>query len=139
MSGARKFWLPKAVRCISTRPMLTYNHMVVFKHQSDESLNQIFRALADGTRRDILVRSLTETPSVSELAERYDMSFAAVQKHVAVLELAGLVQKTAFGREQRVSTNHAQLQRARELLDHFEIIWRQRVAQLDDVLLTKGK
>jgi DNA-binding transcriptional MocR family regulator len=60
--------------------------------ESDEALNQLFRALADGTRRDILARSLTETPSVSDLAARYEMSFAAVQKHVAVLERAGLIQ-----------------------------------------------
>ena len=106
---------------------------------SDEALNQLFRALADGTRRDILARSLTATPSVSELAERYDMSFAAVQKHVAVLERAGLIQKRAHGREQRVSTNRAQLQRAGQLLDHYESIWRQRMAQLDDVLQPKGE
>ena len=119
--------------------MLSYNHMVVFKKESEESLNQLFRALADGTRRDILARSLTETPSVSVLAERYEMSFAAVQKHVAVLERAGLIQKRANGREQLVATNHARLKRASELLDYFESIWRQRVAQLDDVLITKGK
>src|SRR5262245_45396513 len=119
--------------------VLTYNHMVVRRRTSDEALNQLFRALADGTRRDILARSLTETPSVSDLAARYEMSFAAVQKHVAVLERAGLVQKRASGREQLVSTNHARLKRAGELLDHFESIWRQRVAQLDDVLLPKGK
>jgi DNA-binding transcriptional ArsR family regulator len=112
--------------------------MVVFENESDESLNQLFRALADGTRRDILARSLTETPSVSDLAARYEMSFAAVQKHVAVLERAGLIQKRAHGREQLVSTNHARLQRASELLDYFESIWRQRLAQLDDVLLPKG-
>ena len=106
---------------------------------SEEALNQLFRALADGTRRDILVRSLTATPSVSELAERYDMSFAAVQKHVAVLERAGLIQKRANGREQLVSTNRARLKRAGELLDHFESIWRQRMAQLEDVLQPKGK
>ena len=106
---------------------------------SEEALNQLFRAMADGTRRDILARSLTETPSVSALAERYDMSFAAVQKHVAVLERAGLIKKRASGREQLVSTNHARLKRIGELLDHFESIWRQRVAQLDDVLLAKGK
>jgi len=86
-----------------------------------------------------LARSLTETPSVSDLAARYEMSFAAVQKHVAVLERAGLIQKRANGREQLVSTNRARLQRAGELLDSFESIWRQRVAQLDDVLLPKGK
>jgi DNA-binding transcriptional ArsR family regulator len=113
--------------------------MVVLRRESDEALNQLFRALADGTRRDILERSLTETPSVSELAARYEMSFAAVQKHVAVLQRAGLIQKRANGREQRVSTNRARLQRAGDLLEHFESIWRLRMAQLDDVLLPKGK
>src|SRR6187549_3208520 len=57
--------------------------MVVLRKESEESLNQLFRALADGTRRDILARSLTETPSVSALAARYEMSFAAVQKHAS--------------------------------------------------------
>ena len=113
--------------------------MVVYTDSSEEAINQLFRALADGTRRDILARSLTETPSVSALAARYEVSFAAVQKHVAVLERAGLIQKRASGREQRVSTNRARLQRAGELLDHFESIWRQRMAPLDDVPLPKGK
>ena len=125
--------------CKAPGAVLTYNQMVVRRRKSDEALNQLFRALADGTRRDILARSLTETPSVSDLAARYEMSFAAVQKHVAVLERAGLVQKRASGREQLVSTNHARLKRAGELLDHFESIWRQRVAQLDDLLLPKGR
>jgi DNA-binding transcriptional ArsR family regulator len=113
--------------------------MVVRQRESEESLNQLFRALADATRRDILGRSLTETPSVSDLAARYEMSFAAVQKHVAVLERAGLVRKRARGREQLVSTDRARLRRAGELLDRFESLWRQRMAQLDDVLLPKGK
>ena len=67
------------------------------------------------------------------------MSFAAVQKHVAVLERASLIQKRANGREQLVSTNRAPLQRAGELLDCFESIWRQRMAQLDDVLQPDGR
>ena len=113
--------------------------MVVRRGESEEQVNQLFRALADGTRRDILARSLTETPSVSDLAARYEMSFAAVQKHVAVLERAGLIQKRASGREQLVSTNYERLKRAGELLDYYESIWRQRIAQLDDVLLPKGK
>ena len=111
--------------------------MVVRSKESDESLNLLFRALADGTRRDILTRALTETPSVSELAASYEMSFAAVQKHVAVLERAGLVRKRPHGREQQVSTERARLRRAPELLDRFELIWRQRMAQLDEVLLPK--
>lgn len=111
--------------------------MVVRSQESEEELNRLFRALADGTRRDILARSLTETPSVSDLAARYEMSFAAVQKHVAVLERAGLIQKRASGREQLVSTNHERLQRAGEALEYLESIWRQRMAQLDDVLLSE--
>ncbi len=113
--------------------------MVVLDKESEESLNQLFRALADGTRRDILARALMATPSVSELAARYDMSFAAVQKHVAVLERAGLVHKRANGRAQLVATDHARLQRAGALLDQFDAIWRQRLAQLDDVLSPKGE
>jgi DNA-binding transcriptional ArsR family regulator len=111
--------------------------MVVLREESEESLNQLFRALADGTRRDILARSITETPSVSELAAHYEMSFAAVQKHVAVLERAGLIRKRANGREQLVSADRARLRRAGELLDFYESVWRRRVAQLDDVLLPK--
>jgi len=111
--------------------------MVVLRDKHEESLNQLFRALADATRRDILARSLTETPSVSDLAARYEMSFAAVQKHVAVLERAGLIQKRPSGREQLVSTNRERLRRAGELLDRYESIWRQRMAQLDEVLLPK--
>ena len=128
-----------AARLQTGPDVLIYNHMVVRQRVSEQGLNQIFRALADGTRRDILERSLTETPTVSGLAARYDMSFAAVQKHVAVLERAGLIQKRANGREQLVSTNRARLKRASELLDRFEVIWRQRMAQLDDVLQPKGK
>jgi DNA-binding transcriptional ArsR family regulator len=112
--------------------------MVALISESEESLNQLFRALADGTRRDILARSLVETPSVSELAARYAMSFAAVQKHVAVLEKAGLVSKHARGREQLVATDPARIKRAGELLDQYDILWRQRLSQLDELLQPKG-
>ncbi|AIG75119.1 Hypothetical protein AJAP_11145 [Amycolatopsis japonica] len=120
--------------CHRDRTRLTYNHMVVLREESEESLNQLFRALADGTRRDILARAIVEAPTVSGLAAHYEMSFAAVQKHVAVLQRAGLVRKRANGREQLVSTDHERLKRATELLDSYEVLWRQRVAQLDDVL-----
>ena len=113
--------------------------MVVEQSLTEEGVDRIFRALADRTRRDILIRAVQSGESISVLSRHYEMSFAAVQKHVAVLERAGLIQKRANGREQLVSTNRARLQRAGELLDSFESIWRQRVAQLDDVLLRKGK
>ena len=62
-----------------------------------------------------------------------------MQKHVAVLDRAGLIRKRANGREQLVATNHARLQRVGEVLEYFESIWRQRMAQLDDVLLPRGE
>jgi DNA-binding transcriptional ArsR family regulator len=142
MPGASAWAQPLALlttACKGACAGLTYNQMVVQQNNGERALNQLFRALADGTRRDILARSLADAPSVSELAGRYKMSFAAVQKHVAVLERAGLIQKRASGREQRVCTNRARLQRAGELLESFEAIWRQRVALLDDLLLPKGR
>jgi DNA-binding transcriptional ArsR family regulator len=97
-------------------------------------LDRLFRALADATRRDIIARVLGgEEASVSALAARYDMSFAAVQKHVAVLEEAGLVTKHRQGRERRVSGNPARLVRARELLTELEGMWRARFSQIDSL------
>ena len=72
--------------------------------------------------------------SVSRLAEHYAMSFAAVQKHVAVLERASLVTKEKRGREQIVRAHHDGLQRARRLLDEYETIWRQRADRIADIL-----
>ncbi|HRE02274.1 MAG TPA: metalloregulator ArsR/SmtB family transcription factor [Ilumatobacteraceae bacterium] len=98
---------------------------------SDAEIDRIFRALADATRRDILRRTLIGEVPVSGLAQDYAMSFAAVQKHVAVLEEAGLVSKRVAGRERRVRANPEIIRRARALLDQYEQIWRGRIAGLD--------
>lgn len=100
----------------------------------DAEVDRIFRALADPTRRDIVTRVILNEQSVSALAERYDMSFAAVQKHVAVLERALLVTKQRHGREQIVHGNMAALRHAAELLDAYEQLWRHRIQQITDVL-----
>ena len=102
---------------------------------TDDEVDRIFRALADTTRRDILSRTLDGEVSVSQLAAFYDMSFAAVQKHVAVLEEAGLVTKHPHGRERRVRGNPEKVKRAQELLGRYEDIWRGRIARLDDLLI----
>jgi len=111
--------------------------MVVRLGLSEHEVDRIFRALADATRRDILRRTLGGEVSVSQLASAYDMSFAAVQKHVAVLEEAGLVTKTPSGRERLVRGSPGTLERARTLLEHYEQIWRGRIARLD-ALLSEG-
>jgi DNA-binding transcriptional ArsR family regulator len=109
--------------------------MVARSALSDAQLDRLFRALADATRRDIVARLLGgESASVSVLAERYEMSFAAVQKHVAVLEDAGLVTKHAQGREKIVRGNPEQLAKARGLLQQLEQLWHARFSQLDAIL-----
>lgn len=100
----------------------------------DEEVDRIFRALADRTRRDIVRRTLADEVTVSTLARGYDMSFAAVQKHVAVLEGAGLITKHPQGRERLVRGNPETIRRAQALLDQFEALWRDRVARLDALL-----
>ena len=120
--------------CAGRHPAVTYNQMVVETELSDAEVDRIFRALADATRRDILRRSLETQASVSQLAAAYDMSFAAVQKHVAVLEEAGLVAKHSRGRERIVIGNPAAIARARALLDRYEQLWRSRIDRLDALL-----
>ncbi|RGE19810.1 helix-turn-helix transcriptional regulator [Leucobacter sp. wl10] len=104
---------------------------------TDEQVNRVFRALADTTRRDIVRRTLTAEASISELAADYDMSFAAVQKHVAVLEAADLVARIPRGRERIIRGNPEPIRRAQRLLGHFEQIWRGRIDRLD-ALLAEG-
>jgi DNA-binding transcriptional ArsR family regulator len=97
-------------------------------------VDRIFRALADATRRDIVRRTMVGDETVSQLAQEYAMSFAAVQKHVAVLERAGLVNKQPHGRERLVRGNPAMIQRAQALLDSYERLWRSRISRLDQLL-----
>lgn len=119
--------------------MLSYNQMVVHGQPSADCLDRLFGALADATRRDILARVMDADTSVSELAARYRMSFAAVQKHVAVLERAGLVTKRREGRAQRVAGNPDAVRRAHHLLEHFEQIWQARIGRLDELLATSNQ
>lgn len=108
--------------------------MVVHSDRDDAAVDRIFRALADATRRDILRRTIDAEQSVSTLAAAYDVSFAAIQKHVAVLEAAELVVKRAEGRERLVRARPETIARARILLDRYEHLWRARVDRLDALL-----
>jgi DNA-binding transcriptional ArsR family regulator len=101
---------------------------------SERETDRVFQALADATRRDILVRASRREQSVSGLARHYEMSFAAVQKHVAVLERAALVTKRRSGREQIVHGNATTLRNAAALLDSYEQLWIQRANQIAAIL-----
>lgn len=96
--------------------------------------DHVFAALADATRRDIVLRALGGSEGVAELAGHYAMSFAAVQKHVAVLERAGLVTKQRDGRRKVVQTNLEVLRLARSLLDRYEALWRSRIERMTDII-----
>ncbi len=108
--------------------------MVAQRELSEAEVDRVFHALATSTRRDILRRTIEGEQSVSTLAAAYDMSFAAVQKHVAVLEAAELVVKRAEGRERLVRANPEMIARTRALLARYEELWRSRIARLDDLL-----
>jgi DNA-binding transcriptional ArsR family regulator len=122
------------ISCLNRQPHpIIYNHMVV-GDLTTEAIDDLFHALADPTRRDIIRRAAAGEPSVSRLAQAYPMSFAAVQKHVAVLERAGLVTKQRRGREQLVRTDAGAVGRARQALDELEATWRGRVDRMSDLL-----
>ena len=112
---------------------VTYHHMVVGE-LTEDAIDGLFGALADPTRRDIVRRCAGDEPSVSRLARAYPMSFAAIQKHVAVLERAGLVTKQPRGREALVRTNADAVARARQALDELEATWRGRVDRMSALL-----
>jgi DNA-binding transcriptional ArsR family regulator len=107
---------------------------MVVHELSETEIDRIFQAMADATRRDIIKQAMLREQSVSDLAKRYDMSFAAVQKHVAVLERASLITKERRGREQIVHGNPESLRRAARLLEAYEGIWRQRVGRIGEIL-----
>jgi DNA-binding transcriptional ArsR family regulator len=106
--------------------------------QTTLNFDRVFQALADKTRRDIVRRAIGGEEGVAELAQHYPMSFAAVQKHVAILERAGLVTKVRTGRRKVVRTNVEGLRRARRLLDQYEELWRGRVDRMT-ALITDTK
>jgi DNA-binding transcriptional ArsR family regulator len=114
--------------------------MVVQVLAAAPDLDRMFGALADHTRRDIVRRAITAEEGIVELASHYPMSFAAVQKHIAILERAGLVSKERVGRRRVVRTSLAQLLAVRRLLDQYEELWRGRVDRMTALISeTKAK
>jgi len=138
--GVRRGWTddgdgdPRSWACRFRAVVIIYNYMVVDYDLADEEVDRIFHALADRTRRDILSRAIEREQSVSSLARQYDMSFAAVQKHVAVLERATLILKEPRGREQIVHANGPTITRAIALLDQYEQLWIDRANQIAAIL-----
>jgi DNA-binding transcriptional ArsR family regulator len=114
---------------------IIFNHMVEREAYLDNNyLNDLFGSLADPIRRDMLQRLISAQYTVSQLAQNYSVSFAAVAKHLQVLERARLVIKERRGKEQVVSISPAALKDASEYLARYEALWNQRFDALDDIL-----
>jgi len=107
---------------------------MVVRQLDEERADRVFSARGDAPRRDILRRAASGEHSVSDLARHYPVTFAAVQKHVAVLERAGLVVKRRQGREHLVSTDVTTVRHAREQLELLEALWRDRLDRFGDLL-----
>jgi DNA-binding transcriptional ArsR family regulator len=97
-------------------------------------LDTIFASLADPTRRDILTRLMTGELSVGDIAAKYDISFAAISKHLNVLERAQLIAKRREGKKQMVTLAPEALHSADEYLEQYKHIWEQRFNKLDALL-----
>jgi DNA-binding transcriptional ArsR family regulator len=108
--------------------------MVVSVQIAPPDFDRMFGALADRTRRDIVRRAIQAEEGIVELASHYPMSFAAVQKHIAILERAGLVTKGRVGRRKVVRTNLEALLVARRLLDRYEELWRARIDRMNELI-----
>ena len=107
--------------------------------QTTIDFDEVFGALADATRRDIVRRAIDGDEGISELADHYPMSFAAVQKHVAILERAGLITKRRVGKRKVVHTNAAAIAGARRLLDHYADLWRGRIDRMSSLIEETSK
>jgi DNA-binding transcriptional ArsR family regulator len=101
-------------------------------------LNSIFGSLADPTRRDILRRVAKKELSVSEIATSYNLTFAAVSKHIGVLEKAKLVSKHRDGKQQVVRLSPTALKDASVYLRRYQVLWEERLDRLEAFLKTKN-
>src|SRR5205823_4002018 len=108
--------------------------MVVSVQMAPPDFDRMFGALADHTRRDIVRRAIDADEGIVELASHYPMSFAAVQKHIAILERADLVTKERVERRKVVRTNLEQLRLVRRLLDQYEELWRGRIDRMTTLI-----
>jgi DNA-binding transcriptional ArsR family regulator len=98
------------------------------------ALDNLFMALADSTRRSILEQVASAEMSIGEIARHYQLTFAAVSKHIKVLERAGLITKRRRGKEQVVIIVPSTLGVARELIERYARMWSERFDNLEMLL-----
>jgi DNA-binding transcriptional ArsR family regulator len=97
-------------------------------------LDLVFHALADGTRREILNRVAEDECTITELAEPFKMTLAAVSKHIKVLEKAGLLRRTKDGRIHRCRMDASPLEPALDVINHYKRFWNGQMDALEKYL-----
>ena len=102
-------------------------------------LDSTLHALADSTRRSILLRVSEKECTINEIAEPYDMSLAAVSKHIKVLENANLIQKKKVGRSYTCRMNYAPLTEVQQLIDQYRMFWESRLDELENFIMNTKK
>lgn len=98
------------------------------------NLDTVFSSLADPTRRDILKRVSSQPLAIKDIAQHYKMSFAAVAKHITILEAAKLVKKERKGKQQIIKPEHKAIQQAATHLEMYQAMWEERFSALDNQL-----
>ncbi len=106
---------------------------------SDYDLDRIFQALSDPTRRDLIRQIGRQERTVTELAEPYDLTLAAVSKHLKVLEAARLIDRRKDGSFQMIKLNPEALKSANEWLKFYQHFWTTRLDALERILTGKSK
>ncbi len=110
----------------------------MFNHMVEHHLDRVFHALSDPTRRAILDRLAEGEATVGHISGPFPISFAAVSKHLGVLERAGLVTRKARGRERVCRLNPAALADARAWLGFHQRFWAERLDALDAMVGQKS-
>ncbi len=107
--------------------------MVEYKQHNPARLNQVFAALADATRRQLVAAIAERECTITELAEPFDMSLAAVSKHVRILETAGLIRRRIDGRTHYCSLRPEQLSDALDWISIYRNFWNARLDSLTEL------
>lgn len=98
--------------------------------QADDTLDRLFKALGDRTRRALLARLSAGPERVTELAKQFDMSLPAVGKHIRVLEKAGLLNRTVVGRVHECALQADALETAEAWIARYRRFWNETLDSL---------
>lgn len=102
--------------------------------ESNKQLDLLFIALSDTTRRSILAQVAKVEMSIGEIAEHYKLTFAAISKHIMVLEKANLITKRRRGKEQVVVIVPGTVNIAHEHIEKYANMWGNRFDKLENIL-----